>query len=102
MATSWKPVVWTIAALSMWLLANAADRSTEIEVYSDGGRLHLTVAGTTLSAPIAITSVTAIEIRAMDSIDPLRGVRLSVTDERGKSVGFRTCRSFFCLPAMTK
>jgi hypothetical protein len=74
-----RPVSWVIAAIFLWLLAMAFDRRTAVEIYSDGGRIHLEVAGTSLSAPIAMTSLTAIEIRAADSIDPPGGCRIEVS-----------------------
>jgi hypothetical protein len=78
-----KAAGWSFAAIFLWLFAGAVDRTTEVEIASDGRRLHLEVAGSTLSAPIAIESLAAIEIRAMDSIDPPRARRLSVTTDRG-------------------
>ena len=78
-----KSAFWTVAAILLWLLASAADRRTAVEIYSDGGRIHLEVAGTSLSAPIAMTSLTAIEIQAADSIDPPGGYRITVSaDDR--------------------
>jgi len=74
-----KSAFWTVAAILLWLLAMAVDRRTAVEIYSDGGRIHLDVAGTSLSAPIAMTSLTAIEIQAADSIDPPGGYRITVS-----------------------
>ena len=74
-----KTVVWMIAAILLWLLASAVDRRTEVEIYSDGGRIHLEVAGTSLSAPMAVDRLTAIEIRAADSIDPPGGYHIVVS-----------------------
>ncbi len=68
-----------IAGILLWVLANAVDRKTEVEIYSDGGRVHLEVAGTSLSAPIAVDRLTAIEIRAADSVDPPGGRRIAVS-----------------------
>ncbi len=92
MARTRTPLVWTVAALVLWFLAAGLDRTTVIEVHSDGHRLHLEVAGTTLSAPIGIVRLFAIEIRAMDSIDPPSGVRLGVADGRGETVSVRLPR----------
>ena len=74
-----KAVGWVVAAVLLWLLAGAADRRTIVEVYSDGGRVHLEVAGASLSAPIAVDRLTAIEIRAADSIDPPGGRSITVS-----------------------
>jgi hypothetical protein len=74
-----KSAFWTVAAILLWLLAMAVDRRTAVEVYSDGGRVHLDVAGTSLSAPLAINRLTAIEIQAADSIDPPGGCRITVS-----------------------
>lgn len=79
MARARRPVGWMIAGVLLWVLANAVDRKTEVEIYSDGGRVHLEVAGTSLSAPIAVDRLTAIEIRAADSVDPPGGRRIVVS-----------------------
>ena len=79
MARARRPVGWMIAGVLLWVLANAVDRKTEVEIYSDGGRVHLEVAGTSLSAPIAVDRLTAIEIRAADSVDPPGGHRIVVS-----------------------
>jgi len=74
-----KSAFWTVAAILFWLLAMAVDRRTTVEIFSDGGHIHLDVAGTSLSAPIAVNSLTAIEIQAADSIDPPGGCRIVVS-----------------------
>jgi len=74
---------WLIAALFLALFSTAFDRTTTIEIYSDGGLLHVDVAGTTLSTAREIQRLTAIEILAMDSIDPPGGRRITVTDDTG-------------------
>jgi len=74
-----KSAFWMVAAILLWLLAMAVDRRTTVEIYSDGGRIHLEVAGTSLSAPIAVSRLTAIEIQAADSIDPPGGCRIVVS-----------------------
>ena len=74
-----KTVVWMIAAILLWLLAGAVDRRTEVEIYSDGGRIHLDVAGTSLSAPVVVNRLTAIEIQAADSIEPPGGYHIVVS-----------------------
>ena len=38
-------VLWFPAALLLWLAAGAIDRTTEVEVHSDGGVIHVRVAG---------------------------------------------------------
>ena len=72
-----------IAAVFLTLVSIVLDRSTTIEIYSDGGRIHVDVAGTVLSTPRALRGLTAIEILAMDSIDPPGGRRITVVDEKG-------------------
>jgi len=79
-----KSAFWMVAAILLWLLAMAVDRRTTVEIYSDGGRIHLEVAGTSLSAPIAVSRLTAIEIQAADSIDPPGGCRIVGTVWRKK------------------
>ncbi len=74
---------WLIAALFLALVSRGLDRSTTIEIYSDGGRIHVDVAGTVLSTQRSILRLTAIEILAMDSIDPPGGRRIAVIDESG-------------------
>ncbi len=74
-----KSAIWMVAAILLWLAAGLLDRTTEVEIYSDGGRVHLEVAGTSLSAPIAVDRLTAIEIRAADSVDPPGGRRIAVS-----------------------
>jgi hypothetical protein len=83
-----------VAAVLLWPLAAALDRKTEVSVFSNGGRLELSVAGSTLSAPIAIERLTAVEIRAMDSIAPPGGGRIVITGNRGEIVNQRLPRRF--------
>jgi hypothetical protein len=78
------PISWVAVALALWLLAGFVGRRTEVEIFSSGGQLHLEVAGTALSAPVAIERLTAVEIRAMDSIDPPGGGRITITSDRGE------------------
>jgi hypothetical protein len=87
-------VVWLVAAVLLWVVASAVDRRTEVEIYSTGGRLDLEVAGTPLSAPIPITRLTGVEIRAMDSIDPPGGGRIEISDADGLIVDERLPRRF--------
>jgi hypothetical protein len=75
-------VRWLLAAAVLALAATAVDRPTDVEVVSGGGRIELYAAGTSLSAPLVIESLTALEIRASDSIDPPGGERLRLTSER--------------------
>jgi len=74
-----KSAIWMVAAILLWLTAGLLDRTTEVEIYSDGGRVHIEVAGTSLSAPIAVDRLTSIEIRAADSVDPPGGRRIAVS-----------------------
>jgi hypothetical protein len=83
-----------IAGVLLWVLANAVDRKTEVEIYSDGGRVHLEVAGTSLSAPIAVDRLTAIEIRAADSVDPPGGYRVVVSTGSHDVISERLPRRF--------
>jgi len=83
-----------VAAILLWLLAGAVDRRTEVEVFSSGGQIQVEVAGTTLSAPITIERLTRVEIRAMDSIDPPGGRRITIASDRGKIVTERLPRNF--------
>lgn len=74
-------VRWAVAALVLWLVAAACDRTTEVSIFSDGGRLQVTAAGSTLTAPVAVLDVRAVEIRAVDSIDPPGGLGITVTSD---------------------
>lgn len=86
--------MWMVAAILLWILAGAVDRRTEVEIFSNGRQLHVEVAGTTLSAPIAVEHLTAVEIRAMDSIDPPGGGRITITSDRGEVTTDRLPRRF--------
>ncbi len=85
---------WLVVAASLALLSTAIDRTTTIDVYSDGGRIHLDVAGTVLEAQRAIAHLTAVEIVAMDSIDPPGGGVITLTDDRGEQLRERLPRRF--------
>jgi hypothetical protein len=74
---------WLLAAALLAIAAAAVDRETRIEVRSDGGRLEVAAAGSSLSAPLVVESLTAVGIRAADSIDPPGGARLMLSDGRG-------------------
>jgi hypothetical protein len=89
-----KPVLWAIAALLLWMFASVVDRRTEVEIYSDGGTVHATVAGSTLSAPILVEGLQALAVHAMDSIDPPGGGALSVSSDRGTALSARLPRRF--------
>jgi hypothetical protein len=89
-----KLVVWLTVAVHLWLFAGFIDRKTGIEIFSNGGQLHVEVAGTTLSAPIAIERLAAVEIRAMDSIDPPGGGRITITSDRGEDANEHLPRRF--------
>ena len=86
--------MWTIAAILLWLFAGVIDRRTELEVFSSGGKLQVEVAGTTLSAPVAVERLTEVEIRAMDSIDPPGGHRITISSDRGEVATERLQRRF--------
>jgi len=86
--------VWMVAAILLWILAGAVDRRTEVEIFSSAGQLHLEVAGTTLSAPIVVEHLTAVEIRATGSIDPPGGGRITITSDRGEVTTDRLPRRF--------
>ena len=73
---------WSMGAALLWVAAGAVDRTTELEVFSDGGRLQVEVAGTELAAPAILRSIETIEIRAMDSIDPPGGRRFVVRKDQ--------------------
>jgi len=87
-------VVWTVAAVLLWLVAEVIDRRTEVRIHSFGRSIDIEVAGTSLSAPIAFEDLTAIEIRAMDSIDPPGGGRIVVTGDGGTIIDQRLPRRF--------
>ncbi len=89
---------WLLLALSLALVSTAIDRTTAIEVYSDGGRIHLEVAGTVLEAQRAIEQLTAVEISAMDSIDPPGGRLITLSDDRGEVLRERLPRRFHTPP----
>ena len=75
---------WLCLAVLLALASRAVDRTTTVEIFSDAGRIHVEVAGTDLSAHRVVEGLTAIEILAMDSIDPPGGRRITVWDESGK------------------
>ncbi len=60
-------------------MAGRLDLSTAVEIYSDGGRVYFTVAGTTVVAGAVVEAVRAIEIQAMDSVYPPGGRYISAT-----------------------
>ncbi len=77
------PVRWLLAAALLAAAAAAVDRETEVRISADSGGLDVVAAGSTLSAPLAVESLTAVEIRAADSIDPPGGERLVLAGDRG-------------------
>jgi 4-amino-4-deoxy-L-arabinose transferase-like glycosyltransferase len=89
-----KSLTWALAAIALWILAAALDRRTEVEIYSDGGTVHATVAGSSLSAPILVERLQALAVRAMDSIDPPGGGALSITGDRGTALSARLPHRF--------
>ena len=56
-------LAWTVGAALLWVVAGAIDRTTDLEIFSDGGRLQVEVAETELSAPAVLQSIETIEIR---------------------------------------
>jgi hypothetical protein len=89
-----KSLVWALAAVALWVVAATIDRTTEVEIDSDGSTVHVTVAGSTLSAPTVVERFQALAVRAMDSIDPPGGGALSITDDRGVVVSANLPRCF--------
>ena len=89
-----KPIPWLLAALCLWVGGGAVDRTTPVEVSSDGGQVHLEVAGTTLSAPVAVRRLSAVEISAMDSVDPPGGRRITVSSDGVEVLADRLPRRF--------
>ncbi len=80
-----RPLLWALLGLGLLGLGRAAERRTVVDLYSSGGRVEVTVAGSRLSAPVAVDSVRAIEIFAMDSVDPPGG-RLLEVEQDGRTV----------------
>ncbi len=80
----WKgPLAWMAAGTALWIAAGLIDRNTEVEVYSNGNRVHLTVADTDLSASIVAGPISRIEIIAMDSVDPPGGLGMTIAPSGG-------------------
>ncbi len=78
-APTWRTIAtWTVAGTLLWVAGGAMERRTTLEVFSDGGRIQVVAAGSTLTAPIAIESVNRLEIRATDSIFPPGGGSLEL------------------------
>ena len=73
-----RPVRWLLVAAVLAVAAAAVDRRTEVRMTADAGGLEIVAADSTLSTPIVIETLTAVEVRAADSIDPPGGVRLIV------------------------
>jgi len=71
-----------VGAALLWVVAGAIDRTTDLEIFSDGGRLQIEVAETELSAPATLQSIETIEIRAMDSIAPPGGRHLVIREDQ--------------------
>ncbi len=80
-----RPLLWALLGLGLLGLGRVAERRTVVDVYSSGGHVEVNVAGSRLSAPVAVTAVQAVEIFAMDSADPPGGRLLEVTEE-GRTV----------------
>jgi hypothetical protein len=66
-----------------WLAGQFLDRTTEVEVWSDGSKLSIRVADSTLTAPVSIHRLDAVEIHAMDSIDPPGGKSITIAEPGG-------------------
>ncbi len=72
--TRWRRIVlWLVVAAVLWLAGRALDRSTNLEIFSTGSTLNVTVADSVLTAPVAIASVYRIDIRSWDSVFPTGG-----------------------------
>lgn len=89
-----KPMPWLLAALGLWVGAGVVDRRTQVEVSSNGGRVQLEVAGTTLSAPVSVRRLSAVEISAMDSVDPPGGRSITVSSDGVELLSDRLPRRF--------
>ncbi len=89
-----KPIRWLLLALCLWVGAGFADRTTRVEVSSDGGQVHIEVAGTALSAPVPVRKLSAIEVIAMDSVDPPGGRRIAVSSDGAEVLEDRLPRRF--------
>jgi hypothetical protein len=83
-----------VAAVLLWIISGAVDRRTEVEISSTGGRIDVDISGTTLSAPIAVNDLTAVEILAMDSIDPPGGRLFTLSNDEGPVIRERLPRRF--------
>ncbi len=77
------PVAWLVAAGLMFIAAGALDRKTSVEIYSSGGRIEVRLAGTSISAPVTLSRLGAVEIAAMDSIQTPGGGEISVASDDG-------------------
>ncbi len=88
------PIPWLLAALGLWVGAGVVDRTTQVEVSSNGGQVKLEVAGTTLSAPVSLRRLSAVEISAMDSVDPPGGRSLTVSSDGVELLADRLPRRF--------
>ena len=94
LAQTRKPLSWIVAAALLWILAGVVDRRTEVEISSTGGRIDVDISGTTLSAPIVIEHFNAVEILAMDSIDPPGGRQITLSNDEGLVFRERLPRRF--------
>jgi hypothetical protein len=75
----WLSIVgWAVAGAVVWIAADTVDRRTDLNIFSDGGRLLVEAAGSELVAEVAVESVNRIEIRATDSVFPPGGEQLVV------------------------
>jgi hypothetical protein len=86
--------LWLLAALILWLSAMMTAPRTPVELSSDGRRVQLTVAGSRLSAQIAIESVRRIEIKAMDSVYPPGGQSIEIVQGKHTALVDRLPRRF--------
>jgi 4-amino-4-deoxy-L-arabinose transferase-like glycosyltransferase len=90
----WHPVAWFVAALLAFAIATLADRTTTLEVVSDGGRIEARVAGSSVAARHVVSRVDSVEITAMDSIQTPGGLRMSIRADDGAVEHERLPRRF--------
>lgn len=85
---------WLLLAISLAFTSTLIDRSTTVEIYSDGGRIHVGAAGTDLSMSRTTASLNAVEILAADSIDPPGGRWITVSNDEDVVLRQRLPRRF--------
>ena len=78
-APTWRTIaLWAAAGALLWAAGGAMERSTTLEIFSDGGRIQVEAAGSALTAAVAVESVHRLEFRALDSVFPTGGRSLEV------------------------